>query len=290
MSRVYSDRSITSLSMSLPVKPDTPIPNNGTVKRTAIRPFFAVKKRAKTGSKSGRISDSDHRSKNEPSTSHSKDKSLLIEANNDFKSREKRTNTDDATENDPVDTIPMKKHKSRLAGMSLDLGLVDESDKKSQRSPVANVSGPYKPLMLPDLSELDAETVIEAEQTFNGQVADTSSFPVKTASDDPAQDLKTIAKEVGLSDSNLQILEGRHRKTDQPIRIVDYSVDEQYSYNQSLIASGAAQTVQPLRSIGSGKHQLRGLINSATQQREGLEEAFASGRRNKRESGAKYGF
>jgi hypothetical protein len=80
---------------------------------------------------------------------------------------------------------------------------VDESDKKSQRSPVANVSGPYKPLMLPDLSELDAETVIEAEQTFNGQVADTSSFPVKTASDDPAQDLKTIAKEVGLSDSNV---------------------------------------------------------------------------------------
>ncbi|KAK9431404.1 mitotic checkpoint regulator, MAD2B-interacting-domain-containing protein [Lipomyces doorenjongii] len=289
MSREYSDRLITSLSMSSPVKPDTPTPNNVAVKRTAIQPFFAVKKRAKTGSKSGRISDRDHRTNNEPSTSHSKDKSLLPEANNDFNNREKRTKTDDATDNDPVATIPMKKRKSRLAGMSLDLGLVDESDKKSQRSPVTNFSGLYKPLMLPDLSELDGETVIEPEQTFNGQVADTSSR-VETSSNDPAQNLKTIAQEIGLSDSNLQILEGRHRKTDQPIRIVDYSVDEQYNYNQSLIASGAAQTVQPLRSIGSGKHQLRGLINSATQQREGLEEAFASGRRNKRESGAKYGF
>ncbi|KAK9388118.1 mitotic checkpoint regulator, MAD2B-interacting-domain-containing protein [Lipomyces mesembrius] len=275
--------------MSLPVKSDTPIPNKGTVKRTAIQPFFAVKKRAKTGSKSGRISDGDHRINNESSTSHTKDKSLLLEANNDFNSREKPTNTDDATENYPVDSTPMKKRKSRLAGMSLDIGLVDESDKKSQRSTVANFSGPYKPLMLPDLSKLDGEAVIEPEQTFNGQVADTSSL-VEAASNEPAQNLKTIAKEIGLSDSNLQILEGRHRKTDQPVRIVDYSVDEQYSYNQSLIASGAAQTVQPLRSIGSGKHQLRGLINSATQQREGLEEAFASGRRNKRESGAKYGF
>ncbi|KAK9372485.1 mitotic checkpoint regulator, MAD2B-interacting-domain-containing protein [Lipomyces chichibuensis] len=276
--------------MSSPVKPDKPISSNGTVKRTAIQPFFAVKQRAKTASKSGRISDSDSRNQNEPSTSHSKDKSLLIDANTDLKRWEKRSNTDDATENDPADTIPMKKRKSRLAGMSLDLGLVDESDSKPDKSSVANFSGPYKPLMLPDLSELDAETVIEAEQAFNGQVADTSSWPVEIASNDPAQNLKTIAKEIGLSDSNLQILEGRHRKSDQPIRIVDYSVDEQYSYNQSLIASGAAQTVQPLRSIGSGKHQLRGLISSATQQREGLEEAFASGRRNKRESGAKYGF
>ncbi|KAK9467514.1 mitotic checkpoint regulator, MAD2B-interacting-domain-containing protein [Lipomyces arxii] len=105
-----------------------------------------------------------------------------------------------------------------------------------------------------------------------------------------APDLEDIAKQIGISEKDLRIFDGRHRRRGKPIKIVDYNVDEQYNYNNALIASGAGQTTQPVRSIGSGKHQLRGLISSATDQRESLEESFASGKRNKRESGAKYGF
>ncbi|KAK9367479.1 mitotic checkpoint regulator, MAD2B-interacting-domain-containing protein [Lipomyces kononenkoae] len=270
--------------MSSPVKPDSPIPNNGTVKRTTIQPFFAVKKKAKTKIKSEGASGKDATTKDESNKSQ---EPVLRETKDDFRKQEKRTATDGPVERNSDDPNPMKKRKSRLAGMSLDLGLVGETDKLVQRESTTLV-GAYKPLMLPDLPDLSES--VENEETFDGQTTSINSLPAEAASSNSATDLKSIAEEIGLSDSNLQILEGRHRKRDQPIRIVDYSVDEQYSYNQSLIASGAAQTVQPVRTIGSGKHQLRGLINSATQQRESLEEAFASGKRNKRESGAKYGF
>ncbi|KAK9236167.1 mitotic checkpoint regulator, MAD2B-interacting-domain-containing protein [Lipomyces kononenkoae] len=269
--------------MSLPVSTDTPISNNGTVKRTTIQPFFAVKKKAKTKIKSGSTSDKDDSAKDDSNKSLAPD---LHEKRDDFRRQEKRTTTEAPVERTSDDPIPMKKRKSRLAGMSLDLGLVGETNKPPRA--LTTLGGTYQPLLLPDLSERSEP--VEDKGSFNDQMTNMNSLPVEAASNNAAQDLKSIAEEIGLSDSNLQILEGRHRKKDQPIRIVNYSVDEQYSYNKSLIASGAAQTVQPVRTIGSGKHQLRGLINSATQQREGLEEAFASGRRNKRESGAKYGF
>ncbi|KAK9323769.1 mitotic checkpoint regulator, MAD2B-interacting-domain-containing protein [Lipomyces orientalis] len=279
------------MSNSSPDNPDTPVPHKSAIKRTKIQPFFAVKK-SKNSIKSSSLSEKDSRTKGESDISDIKDVLLSKETNADFKREEKRTATADGGERDTdtVETNPKKKRKSQLAGMSLDLGLVNESEKRSQTpSHINTLGGVYKPIMLPDMSEVATNSVAQMDEASNGQVSDSTSLPVERISY-VERSLDSIAKEVGLSDSTLQILEGRHRRTDRPIRVVDYNVDDQYEYNQSIIASGAAQSVQPVRSIGSGKHQLRGLINSATQQRESLEEAFASGRRNKRESGAKYGF
>ncbi|KAK9244998.1 mitotic checkpoint regulator, MAD2B-interacting-domain-containing protein [Lipomyces tetrasporus] len=273
------------MSNSSTVNPDTPVPHKSAIKRTKIQPFYAVKNKAKNSIKSSSLSEKDSRTKGEPGISDIKDVPLSKETDADFKKQVKRSATAEAGESDTVETNPKKKRKSQLAGMSLDLGLVNESEKRSQSPSRFNtVGGAYKPIMLPDMSEVAANTVAQRDDASNGQIANETSLP------EVERSLDSIAKEIGLSDSTLQILEGRHRKTDRPIRVVDYSVDDQYKYNQSMIASGAAETVQPVRSVGSGKHQLRGLINSATQQRESLEEAFASGRRNKRESGAKYGF
>ena len=46
----------------------------------------------------------------------------------------------------------------------------------------------------------------------------------------------------------------------------------------------------PVRPIAPGKHTLQQLVNVASNQREALEESFATGRRNKKEAGAKYGW
>ena len=86
------------------------------------------------------------------------------------------------------------------------------------------------------------------------------------------------------------ILEGRHRKN-RTIKIMDFNAGEVYAQNAADKASGAlAEQVAPVRSIGSGRHQLSQLLNNVQDQRESLEEAFARGRQAKKESGAKYGW
>ncbi|KAK9451383.1 mitotic checkpoint regulator, MAD2B-interacting-domain-containing protein [Limtongia smithiae] len=191
-----------------------------------------------------------------------------------------------------ADTLPqLKKRKSKFAGISL--GLVAEPQSitpaiASLPLPTSANIQPYKPLTIQDLPTLDNVLDVAANSTPEPPATDIPSTEGDASRTPP--DIETLALQVGLDDKELQILAGRHSRRDRPIKIVDYSVDEQYRSNQIFIASGSGQTVQPVRSITSGKHQLRGLINSATQQRESLEESFAAGRRNKKESGAKYGF
>jgi Mitotic checkpoint regulator, MAD2B-interacting len=86
------------------------------------------------------------------------------------------------------------------------------------------------------------------------------------------------------------ILEGRHRKN-RAIQIKDYNAGEVYAQNAADRASGALQEqIAPVRAIGTGRHQLTQLLNNVQDQRESLEEAFAKGRRIKKESAAKYGW
>jgi len=86
------------------------------------------------------------------------------------------------------------------------------------------------------------------------------------------------------------ILEGRHRKN-RTIEIVDFNAAEMYAQNAADKASGILQDqVAPVRAIGTGRHQLTQLLNNVQDQRESLEEAFAKGRRVKKESAAKYGW
>lgn len=150
-------------------------------------------------------------------------------------------------------------------------------------------TGAYKPLLLKELPPLPKINIGETDPSPAPKEQQTSPTPTSDLASVPS-DMDSLGKEIGLSEQNLQILQGRHAKRKAPIKFVDYSVDQQYSYNQSLIDSGALQTVQPVKGISSGKHQLRTLISSANLQRESLEESFASGKRNKKESGAKYGF
>ena len=109
-------------------------------------------------------------------------------------------------------------------------------------------------------------------------IPDTTAPPPATLS---TADLDTFAA---------HILEGRHRKN-RTIEIVDYNAGEMYAQNAADKASGVLQEqVAPVRAIGTGRHQLTQLLNNVQDQRESLEEAFAKGRRVKKESAAKYGW
>ncbi|OAL40199.1 hypothetical protein AYO20_00619 [Fonsecaea nubica] len=113
--------------------------------------------------------------------------------------------------------------------------------------------------------------------------------------DEPAhyqpQSLDSIASDLNLSKADRRQLFGRRGQSGgTAINVVNFNTDQEYAANEALRASGEQVQHNPVRAIAPGKHSLKQLVNAATGQKEALEESFASGRRNKKEAGSKYGW
>lgn len=108
--------------------------------------------------------------------------------------------------------------------------------------------------------------------------------------------LEHIASDLNLSQSEMRQLMGRKgRMSAANAKILTFNTDAEYKSNSALLASMseqelAAQQHNPVRSIAPGKHSLQQLVNAASNQRGALEESFASGKRNRKEAGTKYGW
>jgi len=74
------------------------------------------------------------------------------------------------------------------------------------------------------------------------------------------------------------------------VDVVNFNTDAEYAANELFRQSGEQVQHNPVRAIATGKHSLKQLVSAATGQKEALEESFASGKRNKREAGNKYGW
>ncbi|KAE8362836.1 mitotic checkpoint regulator, MAD2B-interacting-domain-containing protein [Aspergillus caelatus] len=117
------------------------------------------------------------------------------------------------------------------------------------------------------------------------QVPAVSSEPATT------QTLDNIADDLNLSRSQRRHLFGRNTDASKS-RILHFNTDKEYIANQEMAhqTDMAALQHNPVRAIAPGKHTLQQLVNAASSQREALEESFASGRRNKKEAGSRYGW
>ena len=107
------------------------------------------------------------------------------------------------------------------------------------------------------------------------------------------QSLTSIASDLNLTRAETRQLLGRqkHNHTDGPsINIVNFNTDAEYAANEILRQAGETVQHNPVRAIAPGKHSLKQLVNAASSQKDALEESFASGRRNKKEAGSKYGW
>ena len=109
----------------------------------------------------------------------------------------------------------------------------------------------------------------------------------------PSNDLTSIASGLKLSEAERRQLFGR--KGQGPdlsgATFVDFNTDREYAHNEMLRQQGETVQHNALKTIsGTGKNSLRSLINVASTQKDALEEHFASGRRNKKEAGNKYGW
>ncbi|KAJ5732127.1 hypothetical protein N7493_003608 [Penicillium malachiteum] len=155
-----------------------------------------------------------------------------------------------------------------------------DSDDPSETPAAA--SGTYEPLVY--------TTENEAGPDYAPDATPDASYPYPSTNS-VSSSLDNIANDLNLSKAERRQLFGRNAPSVDS-RILTFNTDKEYAHNQALAETELAGTQhQPVRTINTaGKHSLQQLVNAAVSQKDALEESFATGRRNKREAGAKYGW
>ncbi|KAJ5604490.1 hypothetical protein N7510_009644 [Penicillium lagena] len=158
------------------------------------------------------------------------------------------------------------------------------SEDRSDAAPAPAAA--YEPLVYSTEMEAPSAGPAPAPESIPSATPDD---PTGAASFNPAT-LNTIANDLNLSKSERRQLFGRNAIPAES-RVLTFNTDQEYASNQAMAQSElAAQQHNPVRAIAPGKHTLQQLVNAANSQREALEESFATGRRNKKEAGSKYGW
>jgi hypothetical protein len=176
---------------------------------------------------------------------------------------------------------PPRKPKVSLFGVS--------EDAKTQAN--ASSGEAYQPMLYGAEDEAAApipDDAFDQQQTYQPA----QQAPTATTSAAP-HDLTGIASELNLSAAERRQLFGKRGREEDfsSAKIVEFSTDTEYAYNNKLREQGEQVQHNALKSIsGTGKNSLRSLINVASTQKDALEEHFASGYRNKKEAGNKYGW
>ncbi|KAL4956921.1 mitotic checkpoint regulator, MAD2B-interacting-domain-containing protein [Aspergillus filifer] len=138
------------------------------------------------------------------------------------------------------------------------------------------------------------EPLVYTNETAPAAGPATEEASAPAASTQPAppsvQTLDYIADDLNLSKSQRRQLLGRKADSSNS-RILHFNTDKEYIANQEMAHQELAATQHnPVRAIAPGKHTLQQLVNAASTQKEALEESFATGKRNKKEAGARYGW
>lgn len=207
----------------------------------------------------------------------------------------------------PIEAKPAAKPKVSLFSIAPQQG----PDPATQ--PTHNQTTPYQPLLYgandDDGDDDDGEAPIP-DSAFDATFTPSSTHTYQPAQQqpptNPSNTLSDIATELNLSAAERRQLFGRQPPSSSSSsslsnnnnpssstthRLVEFNTDAEYAHNEMLRQQGETVQHNALKSIsGTGKNSLRSLINVASTQKDALEEHFASGRRNKREAGSKYGW
>ena len=174
--------------------------------------------------------------------------------------------------------VPTPKPKVSLFSLSTD-------DKPTETPDTSTASGTgYQPLVY--------NATPDAPPAGPEKPSELATEPATSSSTDTqAPTLDNIANDLNLSRSERRQLLGRHDASSKS-RVINFNTDKEYAANQEMLYNTdlAAAQHNPVRAIAPGKHTLQQLVNAASTQRDALEESFATGRRNKKEAGSKYGW
>ncbi|KAJ5201045.1 hypothetical protein N7449_005848 [Penicillium cf. viridicatum] len=156
----------------------------------------------------------------------------------------------------------------------------------SQPAPAPGPSATYQPLVY----NAEGEEVSAADPVLAEPAPIAVEHSTATVLTNPTSSLDSIANDLNLSKAERRQLFGRNAMPSQS-QVRTFNTDEEYASNQVMAQGELAGTQHnPVRSIAPGKHTLQQLLNVASSQKEALEESFATGRRNKKEAGSKYGW
>lgn len=163
---------------------------------------------------------------------------------------------------------------------------------------LADGRGEYQPIVYQTqgLSTTEVATQSDDFSTFHDEPSNIVSSALSQDVMPPAQSLDSIAHDLHLSASAKRQLLGRQKGDIKgignaiPVNIVNFNTDAEYAANELLRQAGEQQQHNPVRAVAAGKHSLKQLVNAASTQKEALEEHFASGKRNKKEAGSRYGW
>ncbi len=155
------------------------------------------------------------------------------------------------------------------------------------------MKGEYKPMVYKiSNTKVDHSPLAPSIDPYQEDPDSADEPPLQTSASHPValQSLNTIATDLRLSTSAKRQLFGRSGNNPSAINIVNFNTDQEYAANEVLRQNGEQVQHNPVRALAAGKHSLKQLVNAASNQKDALEEQFASGRRNKREAGSKYGW
>ncbi|KAK4694941.1 hypothetical protein P7C71_g2720, partial [Lecanoromycetidae sp. Uapishka_2] len=202
---------------------------------------------------------------------------------------------------------PQKKKAFPKDGLAGDMGIDDEISQQPKPIPkvslfsVADIDethstiqvgthSRYQPMVYSASEPKAGESSTELQDEEN-QPEEQYTFTAATQSaNGPPQSLDTIASDLNLSASAKRQLLGRQKNNSSAINIMNFNTDEEYKQNELMRQAGEVVQHNAVRAIAPGKHSLKQLVNVASTQKDALEESFASGRRNKKEAGSKYGW
>lgn len=146
------------------------------------------------------------------------------------------------------------------------------------------------PVPVPQNQE-DDEIIEILDEPVEGDISARPEFPSTAPENFHSQSLDTIASDLNLSKAARRQLFGRlGHASGTAVNVVNFNTDQEYAANEALRAAGEQVQHNPVRAIAPGKHSLKQLVSAATGQKDALEESFATGRKNKKEAGSKYGW
>jgi len=130
----------------------------------------------------------------------------------------------------------------------------------------------------------------DAEEPLQDQVETIPApAPPQSNAQPPTNDLQSLASTLNLTKAQQRQLFGRGDVSSA--KLTNFNLAQEYSANNQLMQDEANAPVQnPVRAIAPGKHSLQQLANQVANQRDALEESFASSKRNKAAAGSKYGW
>ncbi|GAB1320505.1 Anaphase-promoting complex subunit 23 [Madurella fahalii] len=193
-----------------------------------------------------------------------------------------------------IEQEPPKRKKISLFSMG-------DDDASPSAAPTAAATGTYEPLFTNDqtgtstAAEYEEDAVTSAYPTYQHPPA--QQLPQQSPQHPPQQHtLTSLADSLDLTPAARRELFGRPNARDNAsaimppnAKVINFDMEQEYARNEALRASGE-QVYNPVRSIASGKHSLRQVVNMAQSNQSALEDSFARAKGSKRDAAGRYGW